>query len=203
MIPKIIHQLWVGPLPLPEEWMRTWREKNPDWKYMLWDNEKVFGRKWRNQKHIDFYKAKQNWPGVADLVRYEILYENGGFYPGADSICLEPIDELFEDGFDIYSVYENEIKRPGYVSPIHAATPGHPFLEQIISELHQKEVMGKPWQTTGNLYMMEAINRLKPIIKIWPSYTLIPEHFTGQKYEGTGKVYARHLFGTTKKLYAK
>ena len=31
IIPKIIHQLWIGPNPMPEKWMRTWKEKNPGW----------------------------------------------------------------------------------------------------------------------------------------------------------------------------
>lgn len=201
MIPKIIHQLWVGDKAPPEYLGKSWKEKNPDYRYILWDNEKVFGRKWRNQKHIDWFRERKIWHGVADLVRYEILFENGGFYPGADTECLLPIDELLQDGYDIYSVYENEKVRPGLVSPIHASVPGHVFLGMIIDELKAKEKMGVPWKTTGNLYMMEVIGRLKPKIKIWASHTLIPVHYTGETYTGNEKVYATHLFGTTKKLY--
>ena len=28
-IPKIIHQLWIGPKPAPSKLMQTWKEKNP------------------------------------------------------------------------------------------------------------------------------------------------------------------------------
>ena len=27
MIPKIIHQLWIGPKPAPTKFMDTWKEK--------------------------------------------------------------------------------------------------------------------------------------------------------------------------------
>lgn len=202
-IPKIIHQLWVGDNKPPEYLGKSWKEKNPEWEYRLWTNADLFGRKWRNQKHIDFYYKRKNWPGVADLMRYEILFENGGFYPGADTECLLPIDELFEDGYELYSVYENEKVRPGYISPIHASVAGNKYLDTIIEELKAKTEMGKPWQTTGNVYMMKSIERLKPEIKIWPSHFMIPVHFTGEKYTGDGKVYATHLFGTTNKLYEK
>ena len=30
MIPKIIHQIWIGPKPAPTKFMDTWKEENPD-----------------------------------------------------------------------------------------------------------------------------------------------------------------------------
>lgn len=59
-IPKRLHQVWIGPLPMPQKWMATWREKNPEWEYILWDNKKVFGRRWKNQWMIDEYIKKYN-----------------------------------------------------------------------------------------------------------------------------------------------
>lgn len=201
-VPMVIAHIWVGPRPAPFEWMQTWKDKNPEWGYVLWDNDKVFGRTWRNQKHIDWFKERGIWHGVADLIQYEILHENGGFMPGADSQCLLPIDDLFDE-HKIYSVYENEKVRPGLISPIHASVPNHEFLNLIIEELKAKVEVGEPWETTGNLYMQEVIERVKPDIKIWPSHTLIPVHYTGEKYDGNEKVYANHLFGTTNALYKR
>ena len=40
MIPKIIHQIWLGPLPPPQRWLDSWRDHHPDWDYHLWTNEK-------------------------------------------------------------------------------------------------------------------------------------------------------------------
>ena len=85
-IPKIIHKIWVGDKPAPMKWINTWVEKHPDWEHILWDNDKVYSRKWINEKHIGQYTEEGLWHGVADIIRYEILYEYGGIVSGEDSI---------------------------------------------------------------------------------------------------------------------
>ena len=34
-IPKIIHQLWIGPHPVPTTLMDTWKEKHPEFEYIF------------------------------------------------------------------------------------------------------------------------------------------------------------------------
>lgn len=205
MIPKIIHQIWIGDKEPPLEWMKTWKEKNPDWQYILWDNNKVKEMNFVNQKHIDYYWQKKQWHGVADLMRYEILFKYGGFMPGADSICLESIDDLFLDQkFDAYGVYENEQVRAGLVSPLYACSIRNEFCCELIIGLSHLEKLGEPWRTTGNLYMQGMIEQLKyKRLKIWPSCHFIPVHFTGCPSPVDGKIYATQEWGTTKKCYDK
>ena len=38
-IPKIIHQLWIGPKPPPTKFMDTWRDKNPEFQYIRWNED--------------------------------------------------------------------------------------------------------------------------------------------------------------------
>ncbi len=38
-IPKIIHQIWIGPKPRPSKFMETWAKKNPDFEYILWNED--------------------------------------------------------------------------------------------------------------------------------------------------------------------
>lgn len=201
-IPKIIHQLWVGPHPRPEKWMDTWREKNPLWEYRLWGNDEIQGLHWANQKHIDYFWRRRIWHGVSDVCTYEILYHNGGFMPGADAVCLAPIDELFYNNYDAYSVYENEKARPGLISPLQACVPGSAFAKELIDGLRRKSAVGEPWKTTGNAYMGEMFRKTKAKVKIFPSHYFIPEHFTGEKYTGPDKIYARQMWGTTIAGYA-
>lgn len=208
-IPRIYHTIWVGSRPAPMEWIRTWQEKNPEWQQLLWDNEIVFGRTWRNQALVDFYREREIWAGVADVVRLEILHEHGGFAAGADSICLQPIDELFADtAFDAYTCYENELATGELVSPLLGCSQGNPLAKALIEVLHAKAELLKegvgvvPWKTTGNLFTMHALKALQyPRLKIFASHTLLPEHHSGVKYEGTGKVYAHHMWGTGKNAY--
>ena len=199
--PKVMHCIWVGPKPAPMKWIDTWKEKHPDWEYILWDNDKVFSRTWINQKHVDFYREKEIWHGLADVIRYEILYEYGGFLHAADSECLRPVDELIDD-HDAWGVYENEKVRPGLISPLYACRKGNGFAWKLIQGLKAKKEVGEPWMTTGNLYMKEMVEKANdPKVKIFPSYYFSPKHYTGEEYKGDFKPYARQFWGSTKGAY--
>jgi len=150
------------------------------------------------------------YAGAADVIRYEILYEFGGFMPGADAICLNNTDELWTESHDIcYTVYENEIIRPTYVSPIYACNPKNKFLELVIETLHKIDV--NKWKgryisvfrTTGNAFLADMIKNHDPHIKIFPSHYFIPCHFAKPdvRYSGSDKIYADQMWGTTKKIY--
>jgi mannosyltransferase OCH1-like enzyme len=201
-IPRTLAHIWIGPLQPPAAEMRTWRDLNPDWSYRLYDNDFLRGRRWRNQPLIDEYLKRAEYAGVADLMRYEILDECGGLIAEADSICERPVAPLFESGA-LFTVYENEFVRGELVSPILAATPGHPFVRALVDELGRlrPEMLREPWRSTGNYFVARMIRALKPEITIFPSYTFIPEHYTGEVYDGPGPIYARQLFGSTRKAY--
>ena len=202
MIPKIIHHIWVGDRPAPRHWMETWPQKHPAWRYMIWDNDTVFRLKWRNQRLVNAYADQGEWRGVADVVRYEILAQRGGFMPGADCECLRPIDELFDDpGITAWAVYENERVAPGLITPVYAAKPGAAFLEAMIGKVSEAGA-GEPWRCVGNLLMQSTYEaRDWPDVKIWPSWTFNPEHYSGLKHTGPEQPYGRQHWGSTKGGY--
>jgi len=152
------------------------------------------------------YYRRRLFNGVADLIRYEILHKHGGFVPPADAICLNNIDELLTAPEEYcYTVYENEEIRPGYVSPILAASPGNNFIETVVREVERKpyKTLGDVvWKETGNLFMANMIARENPKIRIWPSHYMIPQHYSStNRYSGPDKIYADQMWGTTKGLY--
>lgn len=203
MIPKRLGHIWIGPLDPPQEWMQTWIDLHPDWEYTLYDNDFMESGTFETKAQIDEYIKRGSYAGAADLLRYEILYKFGGYIAGADSICRNPIDELFEDDKSVYTIYENEFLRGMLVAPILAATPGHPFVRMLIDKLKSIEpaYLDVAWRQTGNLFVSEMIEEHQPDIVIWPSHYLIPVHYTGRTYTGTGKIYAEQLFGSTNKIY--
>src|SRR3989337_1458592 len=109
MIPKIIHQLWIGLKQPPVILMDTWKRLNPEWDYIFWD-EKTLGHHFnnglQNQKQYD---EMEELCGKCDIARVEILNAFGGFFIDADSVCLHPLDDylLVNDSF---SCYENEFE---------------------------------------------------------------------------------------------
>ena len=91
IIPKIMHQLWIGPKPAPITLMDTWKKLNPDFEYIHWNEAEFIKRNmtFKCQSKIDEIEEIN---GKADILRWEILYKYGGVFLDADSICIEPVD---------------------------------------------------------------------------------------------------------------
>jgi glycosyltransferase involved in cell wall biosynthesis len=199
-IPRRIHRIWIGDLPKPNL-IETWKEKHIDYDFYEWDNETIKTFPFRLKKHIDKFIEKGMYHGAADLIRYEVLYKYGGFVAPADSECLNSIDELLN--CDSFCCYENEQIRPKLLSPHIGACPNNRLLGLIIDELESRETLlnEDPWVVTGNFLLTNMrVKHNYQDMKIFPSHYFIPEHYTGIKYQGDGKVYARHFFGTTNNI---
>ena len=215
MIPKRLAHIWIGPLAPPTEWMSTWQSQNPDWDYTLYDNEYLLSRRFRNHSLICTYFRQKEFAGVADLLRYEILFETGGFVAAADSICLRPIDDLLENAtpFTCYEVPPElcgQIGMPrkkGLICPILGSPAGHPVLQEIIARIgtHTDPVdPPKPWKGTGNFFLRQTFSKrpdLAQQLHIYPAHFFVPEHFRGWIYDGPDKPYCRQMWGTTKSAY--
>lgn len=203
-IPKIIGHIWIGHRPAPEAWLQSWRDHHPNWEYRLYDNDFLFSRRWRNQRLINEYYRRGIYAGVSDLMRYEILHEVGGFLPEADSTCLRPTDELWNKP-TLYTVYENEERKPGLVSPFLAAAPGNDYLNWINTRIKRRntpESLGPAWRSVGNRFLKKAIEA-KPLkdLVIFPSHYFIPTHKKYGAYTGDGPIYCEQLWGSTFGIY--
>jgi hypothetical protein len=95
------------------------------------------------------------------LIRYELIYERGGFWPEADSECYHDVSELFvEDPNLAYTVFEKEDVIPRSISPIMAANPGNKFLDVILRKLHTLrpgDLDPKPHESTGNFFLARLL----------------------------------------------
>ena len=208
---KMVH-IWIGIYQPPTHWMDTWKEKHPDWDYSVFTDDMLKSRKWHNQHLIDKYYSEQVWAGVADLIRYELLYEDGGFLPPADAICHHNMDEVFTSPSDhAYTVFENDRDdhiAPNWISPVQACNAGNTFVKLLIDTLHEltpDQLSMKPWQSTGNEFLSQFVpDKEKHKLTIWPSYYTIPRHYSVRStpYVGDGKIYAEQKWGSTKKLYS-
>jgi mannosyltransferase OCH1-like enzyme len=206
MIPRIIHQIWVGPKKKPEKLMNTWKDMNPEWEHIIWDSEKIsekYPNGFKNQKHID---EIEEWAGKADIMRYEILHDYGGFYIDADSICINSLDDHFLK-HDCFACFENEECRGqlvanGYLGAIKDCKLMKILIEKISNtESVSHEKTGKmAWQSVGPLFFTETIIENQYPISVYPSFVFIPEHYSGYVYQGKGKSYSRQLWGSTREF---
>ncbi|MFN4264740.1 MAG: glycosyltransferase family 32 protein [Aquabacterium sp.] len=204
MIPKILHIIWVGDeSKRPDNCIETWVKHNPDWTVQVWGNEDLQTTEWVNARHMR-EMAKRELNGVADLMKWEILYYQGGFVVDADSICQRPLEDWLLEG-EAFACWENEIDRPKLIAAGYVASvPENPFFGQIIQDINAEESVthDMAWKTVGPLRLTTAYYKYRYAnLTIWPSHLFIPQHFAGQSYDGGGRVFATQEWASTKGTY--
>ncbi|MEZ5912833.1 MAG: glycosyltransferase [Paracoccaceae bacterium] len=204
-IPKRLGHIWIGPKPAPVHWMQSWPEKHPDWDYRVYDNTVLRDFGFRTRRLIHEYFWRGEYAGVQDLMRYELLYEYGGFMADADAVCLHPVDELLTQR-GAYTVYDRPGEAGRGVSPFLACEPGNPLVGAVIDRLAALEPweLRKPFNSTGNLFLMQMI-REKGMegLTIFPSHYFIPWHHSDPDtvYNGPDRVYAEQMWGSATYSY--
>jgi len=206
MIPKIIHQIWIGDKPAPTNLMKTWKEKHPDFEYIFWNEKELQARQFP-LSCMEQINAIPEINGKADIIRWEILFHYGGYFVDADSICIEPFDDFFSHTTG-FATFENENVRAGLVATgTMGFVPNHPLCRDIIKWIRSNESAKfiketRAWYSVGPgllTRMLESGNY--PDFSVFPSNYFLPIHFTGPKYEGHKKVYGYQEWGTAKQSY--
>ncbi len=204
MIPRIIHIIWVGDeSKRPNRFIQTWRNQHPDWEIKIWGNAELNGRAWINGHHMA-EMSKFEWNGVADMMRWEILHEQGGILVDADSACVRALPEWMLE-CEAFACWENEHLRPGLIAAGYFGTiPGTPFVAALIERIRKQPsvVNRRAWESVGPLLLTEAWRELKyNNLTVFPSHFFIPRHFAGIEYTGGGPVFALQAWGSTLGAY--
>lgn len=154
-IPKIAHFIWIGPRAFPRESVenvRTWIAKNPDWEFYFWTDRvrpvPVPGMKMRKIQDLQFVSLQEcfskadNYGEKSDLLRYEILHQEGGIYVDHDVKCLRSFDAL-NQAYDFYCgidmPYTSSLPSCIYTTNnLIGAKPGHPILKRCMQMLAEQ-----------------------------------------------------------------
>ena len=128
MIPKKLHQIWVGDKEMPEqfkEWAKEWKELNPDFEYKMWTvNE--FGE----NKFIEKAIEMGDYRFVSDWMRANILYNEGGVYVDVDIKAFKPIrEDLLENEFGLV-----KINQWWYQCGFLLASKGNKVIREVLDE---------------------------------------------------------------------
>ncbi|MCP4487392.1 MAG: hypothetical protein GY820_08760 [Gammaproteobacteria bacterium] len=150
--------------------------------------------------------------GVADLMRWEILVNEGGVAVDADSICLSTLPDWLLD-CELFACWENEHLRPGLLyNGFVGSRPDNPLLKKIIGDVRQQKNIAtrfvwyklkrkrkSAWRTTGpKLFSRIFFDMQYTDATILPSHFSIPIHTTGLVYKGGGPVICSQLFCGTR-----
>ena len=171
MIPRVIHQIWLGESgdPSPPTAFReaaaTWRDHHPDWEYRLWDAadvDRLFASS-RPDLHT-LYRSYPHWVQRADAARYLILHEFGGVYADLDIRCVSSFNRVADA--DLLLAPTEPL---GVSNDLMAAAAHHPLFHSLLDELavsHRR--WGRPWVPrhfqimcgTGSLHLSRVFARL-------------------------------------------
>jgi len=199
MIPKVLHFVWIGDeSKCPNNCINSWRNKNPDYEVRVWGNYELENFPWLNAKNMkEMYS--QELCGVADMMRYEILYIEGGITLDADSVCLNPLEDWLLKP-DAFACWEHEIARPGLINvSAMGSVKENSFFKECALRLKKLDTVtnNRAWITTGPTHITKLFKETEHDITIYPSHYFTKNHFEGREYNGNGHCFATQFWGTT------
>ncbi|MCP5505459.1 MAG: hypothetical protein H7A38_01075 [Chlamydiales bacterium] len=222
-VPKTIHLIWLGPKPFPREYIdniRSWIAHHPDWNFKFWTDRRrpppCNGMDVKLVQNFEFqflkshFDSSKNWAEKADILRYEVLYQEGGLFIDYNVKCSRPFHNL-HSGYDFFACLE----MPHEGINGRAITTGnavigarrhHPVIKGAIGKVIERwEVMGAKYSGTDPFVQAQKalnrtfialsdamegnLNRPENTDIIFPANYFFPVH-------GTKGFYAEHFHGT-------
>ena len=171
-IPKIIHQIWLGPRTIPEQHLKNsqkWQELHPNWEYKLWREVDI--ENWSFESKDLFNKAS-SYQEKADILRYEILNKHGGLYVDMDYRPLKNFDEIHEK-----YIFYGSLEPTGQANPnltiansIIASSPNNIILHKTLKEIRDH------WESVEISFRQEAknITKEKNLVHLAVNRTMMP-----------------------------
>lgn len=186
-IPKIIHQIWLGPNKQPDIWMNSWKNdyinKYPEWTYKLWTEKEIDDLNLSNKKQ---YENEKYYIGKSDIARYEILYRFGGIFMDADSVWIHhSLNDILEKAKKSgMFCAEEPVNKWSIANGVIGFSKEHPILKLMINHIstnyfNLKKKLKKEreiWQVTGTKPFTEIVKKYDNKL-ILESYYFFPESF--------------------------
>lgn len=171
-----------------------WQEMHPEWTLKLWTPDNI--PTLRHQELYDYpetYSPKSNpWQWRSDLVRYEILHDQGGVYVDCDLEPLKPIDPLLTGATDVIAREDRKYLNNAFMA--HA--PGSRFLADVLAGLEER-VLARPKDRVnkqiGAWYLTDLVRHHRQV-KVLPTKYIYPFHWSqlDRRNHDYPEAYTRH-----------
>ena len=218
-IPKVIHFIWLGPSSFPEDSKKnivSWIENHPDYTFKFWsDRKRALPHPFMQFQLINeldlphmhqLYELSDNYAEKADLLRYEILYKEGGIYVDHDVICYKNFNPLV-DSLDLFVGLEPP-HRPvlpyavTVCNNIIGVRPHHKIFEECFEKLRanwftiqrafpgadKESVIYRVWYRTFMTFDQAIYHE---VLKNLPNELVLPAGYFN-KIDGSYGIYAHH-----------
>ncbi len=145
-ITPTIHFIWLGSA-VPDKVkvvIDSWRQHNPGFDIKIWTDQEVKNYPLVNR---EAFEATDVWAEKADILRYEILYNEGGIYSDTDVICYGSFKDLISHNINCFAGQESnqEYRWLGYegkclllCNAVLGAAKGSPVMKYCIDNLTSK-----------------------------------------------------------------
>jgi mannosyltransferase OCH1-like enzyme len=147
LIPKIIHQVWIGK-EMPESEKRMCQaikdSLDPTWEYVLWTEHNI--KKLDNFKNYQNFIQTPNAGQKSDLLRYAILSEYGGVYLDTDFLPYKSFDELLNLEFFCGVAYD---ANPGLFNGLIGSTKNNAIIEDLL-------ILDRPLRYHDGMALMDS-----------------------------------------------
>jgi len=156
-IPKVIHYIWLGPKEFPETsiaYVQSCIQNHPGWVVKFWTDRADRALPCpKMEKHLiselslpsigEFLDKTDNYGEKSDLLRYEILMQEGGIYFDHDIECYHSFDPLVSS-VDFFAGLEPPHRNTGIetrIFPCNAvigAKPSHPIIAKSLQYVQSR-----------------------------------------------------------------
>ena len=189
LIPKIIHQIWLGNNPMPTEWIDTVKKFAAKFGYehKMWTETSVsaqLGMEEFPSIHAMYTTSMNELAGKADIIRLVALYKYGGIYIDADSVVMKPnkLNAFFNKNkaavfFGWEELSRARSRKLNMTSPdgtpmkrliangLIGSVAKHPFIKCLLDALSAKgantNTTSGAWKVTGPLFVTQVYNKQK------------------------------------------
>lgn len=215
MIPKIIHYTWFSGEPFPErvqECIASWHKHMPDWKYILWDYEKV---KDIDNEWLQECLSERKWAFASDYIRLYAVNQLGGVYLDVDCIVYKAFDSLLMNkafiGIEKYVHVESRPTERYLTSHCFGAEAGNEYIARCLSYYTNRHFICSSDETLSDTlrYDQKLLPQIqceyakeygfdsrpsqtKKIIRLAESVTIYPHEYFDCVYP-TSNTFCQHL----------
>jgi mannosyltransferase OCH1-like enzyme len=193
VIPRTIHQIWLGPDPVPEEhgpWIESWKRHHPLWEHRMWTEDNLPDDPIRREV-LDRLRIPVE---RADILRLEVLYRYGGVYVDTDLECLRPLDGVLA-GESFVGV---QLKPQRVTNTFIAASAGHVVLERALQQLRPLQVYWTTSSPSGPLKQVAGPPFLQRLLSGRTDVKLLdpPTFFPSSREERKRAIAVHHMART-------
>ncbi len=192
IIPKKIHQIWLGG-QMPElfiNYQKTWIKHHPGWELIIWNENNL-----NNLKNIDFADLNKcnSFSEKSDYLRFCILMEYWWLYIDTDFECYRNVEPLLENEKIVIWEEFYWVFNAAFIG----STKNNEVIREIFLGLKEQLKVDTKLNRTGPIFISKYIKKYRNKIKIVPWGMLYPEYWLYIRNNKEETIYANHHYSAS------